>query len=61
MAIGSWILQLKDQEFDLPDLIFGQSGVQMPKDGFQVYCDDAHCHVLSELPGERQSLQGEVT
>lgn len=35
----------------VPDLVLRQSGVQMSEDGLQVDCDDAHCHVLPELPG----------
>ena len=34
----------------IPDLILGQSGIQVPEDGLQVHRDDAHRHVFSKLP-----------
>ena len=41
----------RTKDLTLPDLILGQSGVQVAEDCLQIHCDDAHCHVLSELPG----------
>ena len=57
---GRGLKGCKQEPPAVPDLVFGQSGIQVAEDGLQVDCDDAHCHVFSELHRPCQVLHADM-